>query len=126
MANQQNEPVVMGTSGSQVSFTADQATALDQVKTMARGWFPNDEGSANAAVSAAARYLNTDPSARVATIEDLRGEIADTRGRAATVLAMARGTVVVAMAVDGWSESGLAQSLGVDRMTIRKWRGKRD
>jgi DNA-binding NarL/FixJ family response regulator len=25
----------------------------------------------------------------------------------------------------GWSESGIAQDLGVDRMTVRKWAGKR-
>jgi transposase len=37
---------------------------------------------------------------------------------------MARATVIVA-ANDGWSEVALAQNLGVDRMTIRKWLGKR-
>jgi transposase-like protein len=37
--------------------------------------------------------------------------------------AVARGTTIAA-AVDGRSEVALAEALGVDRMTIRKWVGK--
>jgi Homeodomain-like domain len=125
MATQQNEPVVIGTVGSQINLTKDEASILAQLKSVATGWYPDDEGSANTAVSAAVRYLKTDRSARNATIQSVADDIAEARGASAFALAEARGTVVVAVA-DGWSENALAQALGVDRMTIRKWRGKRD
>jgi acyl-CoA reductase-like NAD-dependent aldehyde dehydrogenase len=86
--------------------------------------FADDEGNANAAINAAIRYLNTSPPDRSLTIERLGEDIADAREEVAQVVAMARATVIVA-ANDGWSEVALAQNLGVDRMTIRKWLGKR-
>jgi hypothetical protein len=125
MAAEQNESVVVGTVGSQIDLTKDEVAILVQLKSMAAHWYPDDEGSANTAVNAAVRYLKTDRSARGATIESVAEDIAEARGASAFALAVARGTVVAAVA-DGWSENALAQALGLDRMTIRKWRGKRD
>jgi acyl-CoA reductase-like NAD-dependent aldehyde dehydrogenase len=124
MANHQKEPVVIGTTGSQVKLTAEQHEQLAPVQAMIATAFADDEGNANAAINAAIRYLNTSPPDRSLTIERLGEDIADAREEVAQVVAMARATVIVA-ANDGWSEVALAQNLGVDRMTIRKWLGKR-
>ncbi|ARQ95477.1 HTH DNA binding protein [Mycobacterium phage Shandong1] len=78
------------------------------------------EHERRAAIDAAALYL----------VEDLDAERAGDdlhAAREAYEAAAAAARVFTLLAIeDGASEAGLARDLGVDRLTVRKWRGKQD
>ncbi len=73
-----------------------------------------------AAVEAAALYLVDD-----LTASDAGDDLHAAREAHEAAAAAAR-TVVLLSIEDGASEAGLARDLGVDRLTVRKWRGKQD
>lgn len=83
--------------------------------------YPDTEDVAvrNAALTAAVRYL----SGRL-TPADAGRVLARTRARAKEAMAAARQVAVMAVA-DGASEAETARDVGVDRMGLRKWLGKR-
>jgi hypothetical protein len=118
-----NKPVVIGTAGSQISRTEAEQAQIDKVRALTSRAHGADEGDVTTAVNAAQRYLGTSPEHRYLTLDDLRTELAGARDAVSFVVAEARGIAVVAIE-DGWSEVALADRLGVDRMTLRKWLGK--
>ncbi|ASR85734.1 hypothetical protein SEA_EDUGATOR_37 [Mycobacterium phage Edugator] len=82
---------------------------------------PDHAHELKAAIDAAARYLVGDES----TIHHIGEELAAARRRHEEATAAARVFVQLA-ADDGMPETGLAAGLGIDRLTVRKYRGKND
>ncbi|PJE22361.1 MAG: hypothetical protein CK431_17015 [Mycobacterium sp.] len=78
-----------------------------------------DAATRDAALVAAARYL-----AGALTPADAGRTLARARARATAALAAARQVAVMAVA-DGASEAETARDVGVDRMALRRWLGKR-
>jgi hypothetical protein len=86
-------------------------------KTMSERY--SDDGPREAALLAAARYLagQIDPA-------DQGKVLARARARAEAQLAAAR--VIAELAIDdGAAEATTAREIGVDRMAVRKWLGKK-
>lgn len=80
----------------------------------------DDDGPRLAALLAAAKYLagEIDPTTQGKTL-------ARARARATEQLAAAR--IVTELAIgDGAAEATTARQVGVDRMAVRKWRGKKE
>lgn len=80
---------------------------------------PDDQDERDAALSAAVQYLLGDTTTTQAGDELLRA-----RQRAAEALAAARQVAVMAVE-DGRPEATTAREIGVDRMALRGWLGKR-
>lgn len=73
----------------------------------------------DAAIMAAARYLSEE-----LTLDDAGLALERARSRADTGMAVARVVALLSME-DGLSEHGAQRAARVDRMTVRRWRGKR-
>lgn len=71
------------------------------------------------AFSAATQYVFGD-----LTVDDVAERLTKARIDLANEMVTAREVAIEAIA-DGATEAGIARSLGLDRMTIRKWLGKR-
>lgn len=71
------------------------------------------------AFSAATQYVFGD-----LTVDDVAERLSKARVALADEMITAREVAIEAIA-DGATEAGIARTLGVDRMTIRKWLGKR-
>ncbi|AVO25827.1 hypothetical protein SEA_PAOLA_37 [Mycobacterium phage Paola] len=82
---------------------------------------PDHAHELKAAIESAARYLVGDEDA----IHRAGEELAAARQKHEAAAAAARALVVLA-ADDGATEVGLAADLGIDRLTVRKYRGKKD
>ncbi|AXQ63212.1 HTH DNA binding protein [Mycobacterium phage Collard] len=82
---------------------------------------PHHAHELKAAIDSAARYLIGDEDA----IRRAGEELAVARQKHEAATAAAR-TLVVLAASDGATEVGLAADLGIDRLTVRKYRGKKD
>ncbi|AHB79568.1 hypothetical protein PBI_VALIDUS_38 [Mycobacterium phage Validus] len=84
--------------------------------------YPGDENAhrRRAAIEAVARFLVDDLDA-----EGMGDELAEARERYEAASAAAR--MVVLMSIDeGASELSIANRMGINRLTVRKYRGKRD
>ena len=57
-------------------------------------------------------------------LEVCRRNLTEARAAVEKHTGHARATALAALA-EGWSETKVAAALGVDRMTVRKWQGKR-
>ncbi|HTY33150.1 hypothetical protein [Mycobacterium sp.] len=124
MTHGTNQPARFGVSGSPIQLTAEQNARLDSVRAMIAKTYRDDDPNANAAYNAGVRYIRTDEKDRDGTIEDTGQLIAEARNDLDLAYAAARAITILAIE-DGKSEVAMSQAMGVDRMTIRKWVGKR-
>ncbi|APC43632.1 hypothetical protein SEA_LILPHARAOH_32 [Mycobacterium phage LilPharaoh] len=81
---------------------------------------PEDEHRRRAAIEAVGRFLCDEDA-----VEKIGEELAEAREQYEAASAAARAVVLLAVE-DGASELGLAQRLGINRLTVRKYRGKKD
>ncbi|MGA9678559.1 MAG: hypothetical protein WBR28_25965 [Mycobacterium sp.] len=123
MPHATNRPARFGTIGSSIEFTAEQNAQLDPVRAMIAKTYSDGDPNANAAYSAAIRYIKTAEKDRDATITAAGEDLAEARDDLEVVYAAARAITILAIE-DGKSEVSVSKGLGVDRMTIRKWVGK--
>ncbi|ASR85921.1 hypothetical protein SEA_NIKLAS_37 [Mycobacterium Phage Niklas] len=91
---------------------------VDQIEAEYPG--PENEHRRRAAIEAAARYLCDDLDA-----EGMGDELAEAREVYEAATAAARMVVLLSIE-DGASELSLANRMGINRLTVRKYRGKQD
>lgn len=106
-----------------VEVTDDQRERIMREADRIAERFPQDpddpDGDDGAAFTAAIMYILGD-----LTPEDVGSELRAARLAEADALTRARQIAVMAVE-DGASEAGTARALGVDRMAVRGWLGKR-
>ena len=109
--------------GDDHTLTADQldefTTAADEIEQQYPD--PDDQDEAQAALIAAYRLLVED---RTAVVRELSAQLAS--ARRAEQLAVAGLKQAAKQLIDARqrTEAGFAREAGVDRMTVRAWRGK--
>jgi hypothetical protein len=104
-----------------IEMTAAPLKRFAQVWTDLAGRYPDarDTTVRDAALLAAARYLGG-----YLTPADIGKTLARARAKADETMAAARQVAVMAVD-DGAAEAVTARDVGVDRMALRKWLGKR-
>lgn len=105
------------------TIPADQVPRYDAMVAALAGLYPGDEHAheLKSAADTATRYLLGDEGATRRVAADL----AEAREQTEAATAAARALILLA-AEDGATEVGLAADLGIDRLTVRKYRGKKD
>ena len=102
-----------------VKLAAEQARRFVELWDEINDRYPDDRNLREAARVGAAYYL-----AGYMTPAGISGELEAARKRADEMLAVARAVATLAVN-DGQPEAEVARSVGVDRMALRKWLGKR-
>lgn len=101
---------------------------LDELITIAdelSEQYPGPDGQAERDNALTTAYrLMLGPAA--STISELADDLTQARTSESAALAGLRQAARQLIAADEWSEAGFAREARVDRMTVRKWLGKRD
>lgn len=103
----------------EIEMTQPLTRRFNAVWTELNDRYPDDIGKRDAALLAAVRYLGG-----YLTPADVGKTLAKARVKADETMAAARQVAVMAVD-DGAAEATTARDVGVDRMALRKWLGKK-